>query len=412
MHPTAPRLSTAPTHSGGLRRATALRTSRRVWAGLAIAALFTSLAGVAALPASAAEQQAPVITNPFDGVVIHDVPSIDGTGEPGSTATITDGAGATVCSAPIDEFGTFSCAGTQLLPAGPNTLTVTATSPDGTSTVGNTVTVEAVLAISMSYPEPGSLVSTEPSFSGVALPNVDVQLLTAAGLPVCTTISDEWGTFECLPTEALPLGQLTLTPAMTVLGSVVMGDPVSWTVIAAPVILTPATGATVGTLPVFSGTAEPGTDIAIMHGRSGAVLCSAKVAQDGTYTCSVERPVMLGELLAFPMTSANGVGAVPGALITVTIAATQETPIPSPVPNPNTGPTPPVSSAPSTSSTTAPGASLAPAATPSAGSGDRNSPHLAATGASHLAASAAVGALLLLGGAGALVAGFRRRTRS
>lgn len=299
---------------------TALRNIRRAGASLAVATLLASLAGVAALPAAADPGQVPAITDPFDGVVFHDVPTISGTGEPGSTASIADGNGTPVCSAPIDDFGNFQCTGTELLPAGPNELTVTATTPDGASTVGNTVQVTAEYFPNVSDPVAGALISTRPAFSGRALPGVQVQMVTADGTAVCTTVSDEWGSFQCFPSEAFPEGPLTLAPSMTTgEGATVVGDAATWTVIAAPVITSPANGAVVGDLPVFSGKAHPDTDVTILHARSGAALCTAKVGADGTFSCPMARKLMVGTVEVAPVTSANGVGSVMGTAITLAV---------------------------------------------------------------------------------------------
>lgn len=298
------------------------RTSRRAWATLAVAAFFTSLAGVLALPATAEEPLAPAITNPVNVSQIHDVPAIDGTGTPGSTATVADGTGAIICSASVDEFGHFSCTGTQRLTVGEHELTVTTTSPDGTRTVGNTVLIQAVYYPNLSFPEPGSMISTQPGFSGQALPGVDVTLFDAAGVPVCTALSDEWGAYGCSPTEPLPLGPLTLTPSMTVSGGVVAGDSVNWTVIAAPVITSPANGSTVGDLPEFIGTGEPGVDIDILGGRSGLSFCSSVVRDDGTFSCVPKLRFLVGTADFFPAISKNRGNQVAGDMFTITVAVT------------------------------------------------------------------------------------------
>lgn len=296
---------------------------RRAGAGLALAAVLAALAGATALPAAADTGLAPAITDPFDGVVFHDVPSIAGTGEPGSTASIADGHGTPVCSAPIDELGNFSCTGTERLPAGPNELFVSSTSPDGATTVGNTVQVLAEYFPIMSDPVAGALISTLPAFSGRALPGSEVRIVTADGTAVCTTVSDDVGLFQCLTAVPFPAGPLTLAPSMTTAeGAAVLGDTTAWTVVANPSITSPADGGIVGDLPVFAGTAHPGSDISILHGRSGAVLCTAKVGAGGTFNCPVARKLMVGSLPVVPLTSANGVGSVMGTVITLAVEVT------------------------------------------------------------------------------------------
>ncbi|WP_449372094.1 hypothetical protein [Arthrobacter psychrolactophilus] len=167
------------------------------------AAVMLCLLGLSALPANAepvgeiaaaTADQVPVMTNPMDGTTIHDIPVIHGTGEPNSTAVITDNSGAEVCTAVVSEVGYFSCSGTKLLPAGYPELTVTTTSANG-STVGNTVQIFTQYYPDVTWPEAGALISSTQSFSGTALPNVEVQMLAADGRAVCTTTSDEWGNF-------------------------------------------------------------------------------------------------------------------------------------------------------------------------------------------------------------------------
>ncbi|ALV44487.1 hypothetical protein MB46_02080 [Arthrobacter alpinus] len=281
------------------------------------------MAGAVALPAAAAPGATPTITYPLGGEVFHGVPTIGGTGEPGSTASITDGNGSSICSVPVGEYGYFSCTGTQLLPAGTSNLTVTTTTLDGTPTVGTTVQVQAKYSIALGNPVAGSLISSTQAFSGTALPGVQVQMVTVAGIPMCTTVSDEWGNYQCIPTVPFSVGPLTLAPSMTVVeGSVVVGDPVAWTVIADPMITSPANGGVVGDLPVFTGTAHPESDIAIVHGRSGAVLCSAKVGTSGNFNCPVTRRLPVGGLEVFPATVTDGGRWVMGAMATFAVEVT------------------------------------------------------------------------------------------
>lgn len=280
----------------------------------------TGSAGATAGSAPFVDGVVPAITDPFDGVVFHDVPSISGTGEPGSTASIADGNGTLVCTSPIDEWGYFACTATELLPAGANELTVTATAPDGATTVGNTVQVTAEYFPNISDPVVGQLISNIPAFSGRALPGVQVQMVTADGTAVCTTVSDDWGLFQCLTSVPFPAGPLTLAPSMaTAEGGVVRGDATTWTVIANPVITSPAHGSITGDRPVFSGTGYPGADISIAGGRSGLPMCTTKVEADGTFSCLMDRPLMVGSLEVFPSVSANGVGSVAGKMITFAV---------------------------------------------------------------------------------------------
>lgn len=299
--------------------------SRRGWTVLSVAGLVVGMAGLSAVPASAAPVPAviPAIVNPIDGEVIYDLPSVAGTGEPGTTATITDGNAALVCSAPVDVTGNFSCTGTTRLPAGVRELSVTTKAADSTVTAGNTVQVNSVHLPNLSFPEPGSVISASEAFNGTALPGLEVRMLDTAQNPVCTTTADEFGNYQCIPQRPLALGPVTLVPAMTTAdGTVVAGDAATWTVIADPVIASPKDGAVVGDQLVFTGTGYPGVTIDIVHGRSGLALCSATVAADGTFSCPMPRRLPVGSLEVFPALSYDHVGEVRGAVITVDVQVT------------------------------------------------------------------------------------------
>ncbi|MGA7205667.1 MAG: Ig-like domain-containing protein, partial [Specibacter sp.] len=290
---------------------------------LSTVALFTGVAGFAALPALAAPAAAivPSIVSPMDGTTIHDVPDVNGTGEPGTTVVIKDGGGTTVCSATVDELGNFACTGAGRLPAGLNVLTVAASAPD--ATVGNTVQIQALYYPSLSHPAPGSLVSTMQAFSGTALPGTVVRMLDAVQTTVCTTTADEFGNFLCVPRTPFALGTLTLAPSMTTTeGAVVPGDSATWKVIADPVITSPRDGDVVGDLPVFTGTGYPGAAVDIVHGRSGASLCTATVKADGTFSCPITRHIFVGSLEVFPALFWGQESDVRGSIITVAVEVT------------------------------------------------------------------------------------------
>ena len=304
---------------------TTLRRSRRGWAALSLVGLVTAMAGLTAIPASAAPVPAaiPAIVNPIDGQDIYDLPSVDGTGDPGSTAAITDSSGAQICSAPVGMDGSFSCTGATRLPAGSQELTVITTAGDGTSTTGNTVQVNSIHLPSLSFPAPDSVISASQAFSGTALPGLEVSMLDSSQKPVCTTTADEFGAFQCLPQKPFSHGPLTLVPAMTTAdGTVVRGDSASWTVIASPVITSPRDGEVVGDLPVFVGTGYPGAAIGIIGARSGETICSTTVKADGTFSCPMTRRMFVGGFEVVPAIMTDGEVSVLGAVITVDVQVT------------------------------------------------------------------------------------------
>jgi hypothetical protein len=117
--------------------------------------------------------QAPSITSPVDGSnATTQTPVVSGTGTPGDTVTVEDGAGATVCTSPVASDGAWSCtAGTQ--PAGPVTLTAMQadqtgdpSAPSNSVTVTIPATTSVALTVDPAAPDPGQPVTLTATTSG------------------------------------------------------------------------------------------------------------------------------------------------------------------------------------------------------------------------------------------------------
>lgn len=296
---------------------------RRGWAALSLVALVAGMTGLAAVPASAADAT-PMITNPTAGFQMWTLPSVAGTGEPGASVVVTDDTGTQMCASVVDEFGNFSCSGTQFLATGNRTLTVTATNGDGATVAGNSVTIEAFKLPLIEGPGNGALIPQSESFNGTAVRGEEVQLRTPGGEVVCSAVAEEgFGQFNCTPEKPLSPGPLTLVPVqIDSAGAETVGDAGNWTVSVAPTITSPKSGDVVGDLPVFTGTGYPGADIDIVHGQSGSSLCSAKVATNGTFSCPMTRRLTVGTVDVFPALGWGTTSAVAGTMITVAVEVT------------------------------------------------------------------------------------------
>jgi len=130
----------------------------------------------------------------------------------------------------------------------------------------------------------------------------DTVTLTVNGKTFTGTV-DAAGKFS-IP---VPGADLVADPDATVDGSVstvdAAGNPASATdtqaytvTLTSPVVvvITPTPGSTTtDTTPPISGTGEPGATVTVME--NGSVICSAMVAQDGTWTCTPTAPLAVGK---------------------------------------------------------------------------------------------------------------------
>jgi Bacterial Ig domain/Bacterial Ig-like domain len=224
---------------------------------------------------------APVV-NPTDGS------PISGTGTPGDTITVKDPTGTVVCTATVQNDGTWSCI-PATIPANGTVLTVTSTDPQGNTSGLTVVTVDqtppiapvctanADKTVTCTGVTPGDTV-TIPGTTCVPTP------ATSTGIVTCTNTN---------PTDPIPTGPaITTDPAGNTTPTPILPyTPGDTTAPTAPVITkvdgktVNATNTTKDTTPTIEGTGEAGSTITIKD-VSGTVICTTTVQADGTWSCT------------------------------------------------------------------------------------------------------------------------------
>ena len=238
---------------------------------------------------------------PAEGSTITDTtPEYSGTVEPGSTVTITVD-GVPVGTATVNG-NTWTFQPTVPLADGPHTVTATATDAAGNSASdSNTFNVDTMgpVAPVVSTPANGSTTNDNtPTYSGTAEPGSRVTVIVD-GSPVGTTTTDPDGNWTFTPTTALPDGQHTVNATATD----VLNNPspvsntntftVDTTPPAAPVVETPANGSTTDdATPTYSGTAEPGSRVAVIV--DGTQVGTTTTGTDGRWTFTPTAPLPVG----------------------------------------------------------------------------------------------------------------------
>ena len=237
--------------------------------------------------------------------------TVTGTAVPGTTVTVTDGAGSIVGTTLAGDDGTFTLTPTSPLADG---TTVTATATDGSGNVSgpsNTVTVDAVA------PDAPVLAPTDgKTVTGTAEPGSTVTVTDDAGNVVGKVVADGSGAFTLTPDSPLADGtKLTATatdeagnasgPSNTVTVDAVAPD--------APV-LAPSNGTTV------SGTAEPGSTVTVTD-DAGNVVGKTVAGDDGTFTITPESPLADGTKLTATSTDEAGNASGPSNTVTVDAVA-------------------------------------------------------------------------------------------
>ena len=235
----------------------------------------------------------PTLTAPTVGSTTGDTtPTFSGTAEPGSTVKVTDG-GTVLCTAVVDASGHWTCTPTQPQVDGPHTVKVTVTDPAGntSSALTQTYTTDTVAPAApvVGAPAPGSTTGdTTPTLSGTAEPSATVTI-KENGVVLCTTVADASGNWTC--TLAIPLADGThnlvvnqTDPAGNAGPTTTVSVKIDTVAPVAPTITAPVAGSTTATsLPLFSGTAEPGSTVLIKE--DGATLCMAVATASGNWTC-------------------------------------------------------------------------------------------------------------------------------
>ncbi|GAA3589359.1 hypothetical protein GCM10022198_11560 [Klugiella xanthotipulae] len=244
--------------------------------------------------------EAPVV-NPTDGS------EVTGTGEEGSTVTITNPeTGEVVCTTTIGTEGTFTCVIEPALPDG-TPIEITVTDPAGNPSEPVTVVTDSSApAAPVVNPTDGSTVSGTSEKGGTV-----TVINPETGELVCTTTVGDDGTFTCVINPSLPDGtpiEITVTdPAGNV------SEPVSVvtdnSAPAAPVV-DPTDGVTV------TGTAEKGATVTVTNPETGEIIGTATVDEDGTFVVTFDPALPDGTPIEITVTDPAGNASEPVSVTT------------------------------------------------------------------------------------------------
>ncbi|KJI58030.1 adhesin [Enterobacter kobei] len=260
-----------------------------------------------------------------NGLTNDRAPTLNGTGEPGSTITISNGSDI-LGTVNVPSSGLWSFTPPVPLPNGTYVLTATATdaagNPSGQSnawtiTVDGTAPDAPVITQVVDDAPGGTLGSLNlndttndatPTLSGTAEANATVTI-RADGVVIGTTVADGLGAWSFTPSTPLGEGPHALTAVATDAAGNTSGVSNSWGLIidsvapATPVITQVVDDAPEGlgalnpndstndTTPTLNGTAEPGSTVTIR--LDGADLVTVPVGSNGTWTYTLTAP--LGE---------------------------------------------------------------------------------------------------------------------
>ncbi|QDE91756.1 hypothetical protein BHS06_23765 [Myxococcus xanthus] len=162
----------------------------------------------------------PVITGPTPGAVLDtQTPVLSGTATPGDEVTVYEG-GTALCTTTADAAGNWSCTPTTPMAEGPHTVTATATPPGGspgpTSTpVTFTITLTTTEPPVITGPADGAVLNTStPPLSGTSAPGTVVTVYEGDTV-LCTTTTNDVGTWTCTPAQPLEDGPHTVTATAT-----------------------------------------------------------------------------------------------------------------------------------------------------------------------------------------------------
>lgn len=202
---------------------------------------------------------APVITKPADGDLVHVVVEFAGTGEPGSRVTVSNSDGEALCSAEVAADGTWFCTPAQRLPAGPLTVSAIAVDLSGNVSVVSVPVNVTVVAPSATVSAASIPRGTEQTITGAGfIPGETVTgVLFSTPIDLGSQVADADGTvtFVVLIPADFELGQHQVTLTGSLSGAV----SVAFEVVAAPVAPTvppvdlPKTGAQVAPLLLLGG---------------------------------------------------------------------------------------------------------------------------------------------------------------
>lgn len=295
-------------------------------------------------------------TGPVDqnGLTNDRAPTLNGTGEPGSTITIFNGSDI-IGTVVVPSSGLWNFTPPSPLADGTYVLTATATdaagNPSGQSNAwtiivdGTAPAAPVITQVVDDVPErTGSLDLNEttndstPTLSGTAEANATVTI-RVDGVDIGTTVADGLGAWSFTPDTPIAEGQHTLTAVATDAAGNISDVSNSWGIIIdsvapdAPVItqvvddVPERLGAlnsgdsTNDTTPTLNGTAEPGSIVTIR--QDGVDLTTIVIDSSGTWTYTPTTPLVNGTY-TFTAVTTDGAGntSQPSGGFTLTVDTT------------------------------------------------------------------------------------------
>jgi len=138
--------------------------------------------------------------------------------------------------------------------------------------------------------EDGDEVPVGSTISGTGTPGATVEVVnTDTDEVLCTTVVAESGLWSCQVDFDATQGPGTIVANELEEGTVVdSSEPVEVEVVPAPVTLAIAPADEVPVGSTVSGTGSPGTTVQVRNVDADEVLCTATVAADGTWSCTVD----------------------------------------------------------------------------------------------------------------------------
>lgn len=274
---------------------------------------------------------APVISSPLDGsLLIVTTPTLSGSGEAGSTVTVTENSNA-LCSAVVDAGGAWSCTSAALTDGIGYTLVATAkdlanNTSDPSTVVTITIDTTAPPAPVIAAPSSNAFLNnTLTNFSGTGISN-DVVTVFEASASLCSATVDVSNNWECSKTLSEGAHTVTATAVDAATNTSSASDPVSFTVDltapAAPVIQSPSSGTETNVVqPAFSGSAEANSSVRVKNGATE--LCNSSADASGQWTCASTSALSeASHSLTAEATDQAGNGSVASAAITIVVDLT------------------------------------------------------------------------------------------
>ncbi|MDR1825417.1 MAG: Ig-like domain-containing protein [Bifidobacteriaceae bacterium] len=285
----------------------------------------------------------------FDPQPSSDDTSVGGTveddGAPlgGAPVTVTDDAGTTLCTTTSNLDGTWSCQPNRDLEPGE---VITASTEDN---AGNPASVDSspvadttdpVVTFSPAPKDGDTSVGGTATDQGDPLPNAPVSVTDDTGAELCHTTTNADGTWSCTPNRPIEEDEVITATVTDPAGNEGTADatvgPADDTT--DPVITiapTPKDGETTvaGTV-TDSGSPLPNAPVKVTD-AGGATLCDTTTAPDGSWSCTVNRPLVEGEQIK--ASTEDPAGNTDEDTVTVAAADDTEDPVVTITPTPKEG---------------------------------------------------------------------------